>query len=211
MDLLFPQMAPPQQLLPPGLPVGFRYWPDFLSEEEEGELLAGFATLEFKAAVYHEYTAQRRTIGFGLGMRFGGTVAAPTHELQQRPPAPEFLRRLAAKVARHVGRDPADFPNALVTEYQPGAPIGWHRDAPPFAAIYGVSLGSDCTFCLRPYIPETPSSAGAAKRPRRNDTVKLTAERRSLYVMAGAARSAWQHSIPPVKTLRYSVTLRTLH
>jgi alkylated DNA repair dioxygenase AlkB len=34
--------------------------------------------------------------------------------------------------------------------------------------------------------------------------------RRSGYVLAGAARWVWQHSIPPVKELRYSVTYRQL-
>lgn len=79
--------------------------------------------------------------------------------------------------------------------------MGWHRDAPPFAAIYGVSLAADCTFRLRP-------QNEALRTPGSN--IKLTAERRSLYVMQGPARSDWQHAISPVKELRYSITLRTL-
>jgi alkylated DNA repair protein (DNA oxidative demethylase) len=33
---------------------------------------------------------------------------------------------------------------------------------------------------------------------------------RSAYVLAGAARSNWQHSIPPVPDLRFSITFRQL-
>jgi alkylated DNA repair dioxygenase AlkB len=127
-------------------------------------------------------------------------------EIHRHPPAPRLIQHLVDKVARQAGRDPRDFPHALVTEYPPGAPIGWHRDAPPFAAIFGVSLGSDCTFCLRPQLAAERVMPGM----RRQDVIKLTVERRSLYVMAGPSRSNWQHSIPAVKELRYSITLRTL-
>jgi len=33
---------------------------------------------------------------------------------------------------------------------------------------------------------------------------------RSGYVLAGPARTAWQHHVPPTKSLRYSITFRTL-
>jgi alkylated DNA repair dioxygenase AlkB len=33
---------------------------------------------------------------------------------------------------------------------------------------------------------------------------------RSGYVLAGPARTAWQHRVPPTKSLRYSITFRTL-
>jgi alkylated DNA repair protein (DNA oxidative demethylase) len=39
---------------------------------------------------------------------------------------------------------------------------------------------------------------------------ELTLEPRSGYVLAGEARRSWQHSIPPAKELRYSITFRTL-
>ncbi len=34
--------------------------------------------------------------------------------------------------------------------------------------------------------------------------------RRSLYVMKGESRTDWQHSTAAVRTVRYSITLRTL-
>jgi alkylated DNA repair dioxygenase AlkB len=216
---LFPDLAPPgpaAQKLPPG----FGYWRDFLTLEEERRLLAEIATLELRPSQYHEYTALRKTASFSLRggpvpvVSFSGPLAERrlgSREgvaFEAKPSAPAGLRWLAEKVARHVGRDPRDFPHALVTEYPPGAPIGWHRDAPPFAAIYGVSLASDCTFRLRPHVAAEDKSAAAADA--RSAVVKLTAERRSLYAMTGPSRSSWQHSIPPVKQLRHSITLRTL-
>jgi alkylated DNA repair dioxygenase AlkB len=39
--------------------------------------------------------------------------------------------------------------------------------------------------------------------------IKLTLEPRSIYLLRGAARWAWQHSVAPTKELRYSITLRT--
>jgi alkylated DNA repair dioxygenase AlkB len=227
VNSLFPHEPPGP--LPARLPPGFRYEREFISREEEAALLAVFAGLEFANSRYHEYTALRRTVSFSLwpeqeaGGRafdrppYAGNSAAP------RPLAPELLAQLARKVAQFAGRSPLDFQHLLVTEYPPGAPMGWHRDAPPCAVIYGVSLGSDCRFGLRPYA--LPSHAGAcnsgggggtavmpdsASRVAFGPAIRLSAERRSLYVMAGPARSDWQHCIAPVKALRYSVTLRTL-
>jgi len=85
-----------------------------------------------------------------------------------------------------------------VTEYSPGAAIGWHKDKAVFDEVVGVSLGAPCTFRLR-------RKAGA-KWERRN----LTLESGSAYVITGEARTDWEHSIPPVDALRYSVTFRSM-
>jgi alkylated DNA repair dioxygenase AlkB len=90
------------------------------------------------------------------------------------------------------------FSEALVTEYQPGATIGWHRDAPPFGVVGGVSLASPCRFRFR------------RGRPGAWETCELTLPPRSAYVLDGPARGEWQHSIPPVQALRYSITFRTI-
>jgi alkylated DNA repair dioxygenase AlkB len=39
---------------------------------------------------------------------------------------------------------------------------------------------------------------------------EVALEPRSAYLLSGAARYAWQRSIPSTKALRYSVTFRTL-
>ena len=239
-------MPAPRPALPP-LPVGFRYDRGFLTPAEEQDLLREIAELDLRPSQYHEYTALRKTACFGLGLSFDGPLAEARFaerrgvELKPRPPAPDFLQQLAARVARHCGLKAGSFPHVLVTEYPPGAPIGWHRDAPPFAAIYGVSLAADCNFRLRPYVSplergrayvdeveaavlggrptsvgrsgQARSAAGTAQPARGRKTegsIALTVEPRSLYVMAGPARSAWEHSITPVKQRRFSITLRTL-
>jgi alkylated DNA repair dioxygenase AlkB len=94
---------------------------------------------------------------------------------------------------------------ALVNEYRPGAPIGWHRDAPQYGVICGVSLLSACRMRLRPYLPPQQAAGG----PRRTASHEITLEPRSIYQIAGEARSAYEHSIPAVDALRYSVTFRT--
>src|SRR5205823_5561673 len=96
------------------------------------------------------------------------------------------------------GVEAADFAEVLVTEYKPGAGIGWHRDAPPFGIVAGVSLGSPCRMRFRQIQPEAPRAVA----------VDLPA--RSIYLLTGSARKDWQHMIPPVPELRWSLTFRTL-
>jgi alkylated DNA repair dioxygenase AlkB len=88
--------------------------------------------------------------------------------------------------------------HALVLEYGPGAGIGWHKDRPAFGDVIGISLLAPCTFRLR-------RNAGATWQRR-----SIVAEPRSAYLLRGEARNGWQHSIPSLDTLRYSVTFRTL-
>ena len=84
-------------------------------------------------------------------------------------------------------------------EYQPGATIRWHRDAGAFGpTVIGVSLRSACRMRFR------------RRRDDGWETAEATLEPRSLYLLAGAARATWQHSIPPTRDLRYSITFRTL-
>ena len=102
------------------------------------------------------------------------------------------------RAARVAGMDAAELSEALVTEYSPGAAIGWHRDAPGFGGVVGVSLLSSCRFRFR---------RGAT---RAWETTDLLLRPRSIYVLTGPARSEWQHSIPAVSELRYSITFRTM-
>jgi alkylated DNA repair dioxygenase AlkB len=113
-------------------------------------------------------------------------------------PIPDLLLPLLDKVAAFTGLARDSFRHALVSEYSPGAGIGWHRDRPPAVAIAGVSLLSPCHFRLR------------RKARDRWDRASIIAAPRSAYLMAGPARSDWQHSIPALEALRYSVTFRTV-
>ena len=177
---------------PPPLPEGFLYEPDFITPHEERLLLEGISALEFGEVRMHGVAARRRVVQ--LGWRYSFDSRALT-EGQAIPPFLAFLQERAAAAA---GVEAAEFSEVLVTEYRPGATIGWHRDAPPFGIVAGVSLASPCRFRLR-------RQAGDGW-----ERAEIVAEPRSLYVLAGESRTSWQHSIPAVERLRYSVTFRTL-
>ncbi len=173
------------------LPEGLRYQPDFLSQDEESNLVRIFRELSFQAFDFHGYTAKRRVLEFGLEYDFTTRRATPTQSF------PEFLSSVRQRAATFAGVSAADLVEGMVTEYSPGAPIGWHRDAPQFGTIIGISLASVSRMRFKPYKAE-------------GKPVVLTLEPRSIYVMRGPARWKFQHSIPAVKELRYSITFRTL-
>jgi alkylated DNA repair dioxygenase AlkB len=174
------------------LPEGFIYHPEFISPSEEGALLQGIAALTLEDAKYKEYTARRRVAYFGFDYDFSA------NRLGEAAPIPPFLHPLREKMARWMDLDPAAIVHALVSEYRPGTPLGWHRDAPDFDRVAGVSLGGWARMRLRPYPP-------AKAKP-----LDLELEPRSAYQMNGAARWRWQHSIAATRELRYSITFRTL-
>jgi alkylated DNA repair dioxygenase AlkB len=173
------------------LPEGLLYQPDFLSEAEEADLMNIFRELPFQAFDFHGYTARRRVLEFGLEYDFTTRRATPTQDF------PEFLSPVRERAAQFAGVSAAALVEGMVTEYSPGAPIGWHRDAPQFGTIIGVSLASTSRMRFKPYKAE-------------GKPVALTLERRSIYLMRGPVRWRFQHSIPAVKELRYSITFRTL-
>ena len=177
---------------------GFRYTPDVITTDEEQALLAQVEHLELRPFVFHGIEARRRVAAFGLGYSFGRRA------LTEAPPLPDFLVPLAERVAPLAGIAASLLTEALVTDYPVGAGIGWHRDAPPFDVIIGVSLLSPCTFRLRPYLP-----SGTARRgqPR---PLRLELAPRSAYVMAGSARTDWEHSIPDAIMRRVSITFRSM-
>jgi alkylated DNA repair dioxygenase AlkB len=177
---------------PEELPEGFLYQPDFLGEAEEANLLQVFHGLKFEAYDYHGYLAKRRVARFGVNYDIN-----TKQQRESELPIPDFLLDIRRRAAPVAGVTTEDLAQAMVSEYSPGTPIGWHRDAPQFGTIIGISLGSACRFRFKPY-------QGPGK------IVSVPLEPRSIYVMKGEARSAWQHSIPAVEQLRYSITFRTL-
>lgn len=177
---------------PDELPEGFLYRDEFLSEAEEAELLRTFRGLDFAAYDYHGYQAKRLIVRYGVNYDIN---LRETNETA--PPIPEFLIAIRERAAEFASVPVADLVQAMVSEYTVGTPIGWHRDAPQFETVVGISLASACRMRLKPY--------GRAGR-----VLSLQLGRRSIYMMKGEARSGWQHSIPPVEELRYSITFRSL-
>jgi len=183
-------------------PPGFEYLPEFLTREEEADLLAIVRELPLAPSRYREFTAKRRIISYGGRYDF-------THrELHDAPPVPPFLHPVRARAARWAGLDPEHLMYALITEYVPGAPIGWHRDAPQYGVTMGLSLLGRARMRLRPY---RPTAGAVATRRTRADIVSVELAPRSAYVIRDDARWRWQHSIPPVAEPRYSITFRTPH
>ena len=181
--------------IPPGLPDGFSYVPDFLTEAEEDELTSLVKSFPLKNMMFQGFEAKRKVASFGYDYHFDSRSLSKGHAI------PEIFQPLMAKVAAILNIPTAHFTELLLTEYAPGTVINWHRDAPPFDQIAGISLGADCRFRLRPY-----GKTGQTRRAIKSFTV----ERCSLYLIKGEARQDWEHSIAPVKELRYSITLRTL-
>jgi DNA oxidative demethylase len=183
------------------LPSGFLYRFDFISEDEESRLTKLIAGLQFSAVVMRGVAAKRRTAHFGRSYEFESFKLGPA------PPIPEFLLPFRERAAALTSYRPEEFAEALVSEYSPGAAIGWHRDAPPFGVIVGISLLAPCTMKFRPWPVPRKDAVLGSKRTR---PLSQTLEPRSVYVIDGKARSNWQHHIPPSETLRYSITFRTL-
>jgi alkylated DNA repair dioxygenase AlkB len=180
--------------IPQRLPAGLVYHPDFITPEEESVLLNEIGTLPLREAKYKEYTAKRRIMSYGASYDFS------SNELIPAGPIPPFLLPLRDRIAEWTGVPASRFTHALIAEYKVGTQLGWHRDVPDFETIVGVSLGGPCRMRLRRYPP---------KKGKNSESLSLDLEPRSAYMMRGDARWGWQHSIPPTKNLRYSITFRT--
>ena len=174
----------------PGLPDGFRYREDLLDAGEERALVAEIARLPFKAFTFHGFFGKRRVVSFGWRYDFNEA------KLREAEPIPEVFHPVREKAARFAGLDPSAFEQLLVTEYEPRAAIGWHRDRPVFGEVIGVSLLAECTLRFRRKVGAQWRRASLALTPR------------SGYLLSGPARDQWEHSIPALEQLRYSLTFR---
>jgi alkylated DNA repair dioxygenase AlkB len=174
------------------LPEGLIHVPGFLAEAEERGVLAVLATVKLQPYVLHDTPSRRLVRSFGIARVAGAYDVGPA------APIPVELEWLRERCARLMGREPEELVQLLVSCYPPGAGIGWHRDAPQFGDVAGISLQMSCRMRFR------------RGRPRAWETAELTLEPRSAYVLSGAARTQWQHHIPPVTQERWSMTFRTL-
>ncbi len=176
----------------PSMPEGFRYEEEIITEAEEASLVESLATLELKPFEFHGHAGNRRITSFGLRYDYARRIVEPADGF------PPFLTELRKKIAIFAGRSIDEFQQGGVNQYPPGAGIGWHKDKPQFGAIVGVSLLSPATMRLR--LPAGKSWI------RKSQELKP----RSIYILDGEARTNWEHSVPPVSSLRYALTFRTL-
>ena len=189
-------MAASPNLFELDLPPGFLYREDFISDDDERALVAAIADVAFSDFEMRGVVARRRVAFFGQ-----------SYDRAAAGPMPAFLFPLRARIAEWAGVEAEAFAMALVNEYRPGTPIGWHRDAPQYDIVAGLSLLSVCRMKFRPY--RSPASV-AQPGSRRSATHEITLNRRSAYLMTRESRSQFEHHIPPVVEMRYSITFRTL-
>jgi alkylated DNA repair dioxygenase AlkB len=174
------------------LPDGFRYHPEFLTKDQEENLIVRFEDLPFKEFEFHGFLGKRRVVSFGWKYDFSSA------KLRESVAIPEFLIPIREKAARVANVDPRALVHVLVTEYTPGTAIGWHKDRDTFEDVVGISLASECVFRFRRKIGSSWQRKSIILAPR------------SAYLLRGPARTDGEHSIPAVACLRYSITFRNL-
>jgi alkylated DNA repair dioxygenase AlkB len=174
------------------MPEGFVYREKVISADEERQLAERFALLPFAPFEFHGFLGRRRVVSFGWRYDYAGRQVRPSAEV------PEFLLPLRERAAEVAQLAPESLQQVLVTEYAPGAPIGWHRDKPMFQDVVAISFLAPCLLRFRRRLRD-----GWERR-------SLEVMPRSAYVLSGPARTEWEHSIPPLSALRYSVTFRSL-
>lgn len=172
-------------------PEGFTYQANAITEDDEQRLLQQIPALPFKAFEFRGFEGKRRVVSYGWRYDFN------QQKLQSADPIPPFLVPVRGLAARFAGLRPEQLEQVSVIEYSPGSAIGWHRDRPMFGDVVGISLLSPTRFRFR-------RKAGHAWQ-----RAAVVVEPRSMYLLRGPSRDEWEHSIPPVGDLRYSITLRT--
>lgn len=174
----------------PALPAGFSYRADIVTAAEERALVAPIAALSFKPFEFHGYLGNRRVISFGWRYDYSARTVQPAAAI------PAFLLPLRERAAYVAGVASESLEHVLITEYAEGAGIGWHRDKAEFADVVAISLLAPCTLRFRHKQGAGWERAAQQIAPR------------SAYLLRGPARHDWEHSIPALDGLRYSVTFR---
>jgi len=176
---------------PSDFPAGFRYEPELIDRAEERRLIEAMERLAFAPFEFHSFLGKRRVVSFGWRYDFNSGGLQKTNDI------PAFLMSVRETAAAFSELHASELQQVLLTEYPPGAAaIGWHKDRSVFGDVVGISLLSACTFRFR-------RKAGA-----KWERSSLTAQPRSSYLLRGPSRSQWEHSIPPVANLRYSISFR---
>ena len=169
---------------------GFQYQAELVSADEEQRLVEQVRALPLKEFEFQGYVGKRRVMSYGWQYDFNERMLRRTDNI------PSWLLPLRELAAEFAEMAPDQLQQVLVTEYDIGAAIGWHRDKAMFGQVIGISLLSSCRFRLR-------RKAGPAW-----ERASLIVAPRSAYLLSGASRTEWEHSIPAVDALRYSITFR---
>ena len=171
---------------------GLAYREELIGRGEEADLIRAIENVELSPFKFQGWTGKRLTRTFGWRYDFDD------RSFEAADPLPGWLIPLRDKAARFGGIDPTEFVHALVTRYDPGAGIGWHRDRPQFGTVVGITLAGAATLRFR-----QRSEPGF-----RRASIELAP--RSAYLLSGEVREQWEHGIAGHDALRYSITFRTL-
>jgi alkylated DNA repair dioxygenase AlkB len=183
----------PRAPLSPDPPDGLVYQAELLTADEERALLEEIEQLDFQEIVMKGVVARRTAVRYGLGYDYDRRVP-----IEGAAPIPDWLVPVRDRAAVLAGVRGDELVQALVQRYPEGAPIGWHRDSPAYELVAGISLLSAARLRLR--------CGSGAERVQ----WEIAVAPRSGYVLAGPARWTWEHHVPPAKSLRYSITFRSL-
>jgi alkylated DNA repair dioxygenase AlkB len=171
---------------------GLDYRKTFITLTEHDRLVEKLAAEDLTPFRFHGWLGNRKTKTYGWRYDFDDASFAPAEAI------PNWLIPLREKAAVLASVDADAFAHVLLARYDPGAGIGWHRDRPQFEKVVGISLGTPATMRFRMRTDDGFRRA------------KLDLEPRSAYLLSGASRWDWEHSITPGETLRFSITFRTL-
>lgn len=171
---------------------GLAYREELIDPDEEASLIAEIQHLDLSQFKFQGWTGKRRTKTFGWRYDFDDRSFEPSD------PLPDWLLPARDKAAEFSGIDRHEFVHALVTRYDPGAGIGWHRDRPQFGKVVGITLGTGASLRFR------RRTGSGFKR------ASLELQPRSAYLLSGEVRDHWQHGIAAHDALRFSITFRTL-
>jgi alkylated DNA repair dioxygenase AlkB len=171
---------------------GMRYAEDVISEAQEAALLDRLGQIDLAPFRFQGWLGNRKTQSFGWRYDFEDASFTPAD------PVPDWLEPLRRHAASFANVVPDEFVHVLLARYDSGAGIGWHRDRDVFDQVVGISLGSPAVLRFRKRRETAFSRASLEVAPR------------SAYLLSGEARHDWEHSIAPGKSLRFSITFRTL-
>lgn len=174
------------------MPGGLSHVDNLIDGRQEAALIDAIATVDLEPFRFQGWTGKRLTTSFGWHYDFDNARFAEAAAI------PAWLLDLRCAGAKFAMLDPDALVQVLVTRYDPGAGIGWHRDRPVFEHVVGISLGAPAILRLRRRV------VGRFER----HILPLTP--RSAYHLSGEARYDWEHSIVPIEATRWSITFRSV-
>lgn len=157
---------------------GARYLADFISRDEESDLL-GAIDADDKS---WRDDLQRRVQHYGYRYDYSMRGISGDDRLGALP---SWVKAICIRLVQQ-NIFVAEPDQLIVNEYEPGQGIAPHTDRDCFGpVIASLSLGSDCMMEIRPN--------GKNKESR----FEIVLQRRSLVVFQGPSRKVWQHGIAP--------------